>query len=150
MKKNNLDEMQELELLKIEHNGCWLMFWGLLLAIVVQALLGVDWKAIAGEWILFMGLCLYLGIACAHAGIWDRRLKMDAKTNLLVSLVAALCAGGFLFAYTWLQYHALQGSLVAALITAVVCFVICFVSLSLAARSVKKRQETLNAETEEE
>ena len=23
MKKNNLDEMQEQELLKIEHNGCW-------------------------------------------------------------------------------------------------------------------------------
>ena len=30
MKKNNLDEMQEQELLKIEHNGCWLAFWGLL------------------------------------------------------------------------------------------------------------------------
>ena len=26
-KKSNLDEMQELELLKIEHNGCWLAFW---------------------------------------------------------------------------------------------------------------------------
>ena len=30
MKKSNLDEMQEQELLKIEHNGCWLAFWGLL------------------------------------------------------------------------------------------------------------------------
>lgn len=31
MKKNksNLDERQELKLLKIEHNGCWFAFWGL-------------------------------------------------------------------------------------------------------------------------
>ena len=30
MKKSNLDEMQEQELLKVEHNGCWIAFWGLL------------------------------------------------------------------------------------------------------------------------
>lgn len=36
MKKNNLDEMQEQELLKIEHNGCWLAFWGLLAVMAVQ------------------------------------------------------------------------------------------------------------------
>ena len=27
-KKSNLDEMQEQELLKVEHNGCWIVFWG--------------------------------------------------------------------------------------------------------------------------
>ena len=27
-KENQLDEMQELKLLKIEHNGFWLAFWG--------------------------------------------------------------------------------------------------------------------------
>ena len=27
--KSNLDELQELKLLKIEHNGCWLAFWGI-------------------------------------------------------------------------------------------------------------------------
>ena len=33
MKKNsNLDERQEQTLLRIEHNGCWLAFWGLLAA----------------------------------------------------------------------------------------------------------------------
>ena len=35
-KKSNLDEMQELELLKIEHNGCWLAFWLLLASLIVQ------------------------------------------------------------------------------------------------------------------
>ena len=34
-KKSNLDEMQEQELLKVEHNGCWIAFWGLLAAIII-------------------------------------------------------------------------------------------------------------------
>ena len=38
MKKINsvLDERQEGELLKVERNGCWGAFWGLLAAIAVQ------------------------------------------------------------------------------------------------------------------
>lgn len=72
MKHNNLDEMQEQELLKIEHNGCWLAFWGLLLAIIVQAISGKGDPF--GEWILFMLLAVYMGIACMRKGIWDRRL----------------------------------------------------------------------------
>ena len=149
MKKSNLDEMQELELLKIEHNGCWLAFWGLLAAIVVQALLGMGWKAIAGEWILFVILSIYLGAACVRSGIWDRRLKMDLRTNLLFSLFAAVCGGGFTFAFTWLRYHKAQGSFAAAAIMAVCCFVVCFVVLQLAARATRKRQEALNAEPDE-
>ena len=38
-KKSNLDEMQEQELLKVEHNGCWIAFWGLLAAIIIQSIL---------------------------------------------------------------------------------------------------------------
>ena len=51
-RKNNLDEMQELELLKIEHNGCWIAFWGLIIAIVVQNLTGgaMEPRTLAGEW----------------------------------------------------------------------------------------------------
>lgn len=52
MKKNksNLDERQELKLLKIEHNGCWFAFWGLLAVMLVQLLLGNnDAKNLAGE-----------------------------------------------------------------------------------------------------
>ena len=149
-KKSNLDEMQEQKLLVIEHNGCWLAFWGLLAALIVQALLGFDIKALAGEWILFMGLALYIGVACMRSGIWDRRLKMDAKTNLAVSLVAALVAGGFLFAYSYLRFHRLQGSLYVGLIIAGISFVTCFGGLTLAARATKKRQEALNAEPEDE
>ena len=39
--KSNLDELQELKLLKIEHNGCWLAFWGLLAVILTQIILKI-------------------------------------------------------------------------------------------------------------
>ena len=40
MKKSNLDEMQEQALLRIEHTGCCLVFWGLLAAMAVQGVMG--------------------------------------------------------------------------------------------------------------
>ena len=64
--RNNLDEQQEQKLLKIEHTGCWLAFWGLWAAVVVELILfGKEgFGRIAGEWIVFMVLALYLGLAC--------------------------------------------------------------------------------------
>ena len=48
MKKNNLDEMQEQELLKIEHNGCCLAFWGLLVVMAVQMVMRVPGRQMLG------------------------------------------------------------------------------------------------------
>ena len=39
--KSNLDERQELKLLKIEHNGCWIAFWGLLIVMAIQMIVGM-------------------------------------------------------------------------------------------------------------
>ena len=81
MKKteNKLDEMQEQRLLHIERNGCWFAFWALLISIFVQMFIfgPGNFKEIAGEWIVFMILAIYLSAACLKNGIWDRRLKPD-------------------------------------------------------------------------
>ena len=91
-KKSNLDEMQEQELLKVEHNGCWIAFWGLLAAIIIQSILfgSQDCKTLAGEGIVFIVLSIYIAVACVRRGIWDRRFQMNAKTNLILSAAAAL------------------------------------------------------------
>ena len=79
--KSNLDERQELKLLKIEHNGCWIAFWGLLIVMAIQMIVGNDSiKNLAGEGAVLMSLAFYLLVACIRNGIWDRRLK----PNLLV------------------------------------------------------------------
>ena len=149
-KKNQLDEMQEQKLLHIERNGCWFAFWGLLLALVVQALLGADVKALAGEWVLFMALAVYLGIACARAGIWDRHLKMTWQTNLVISLIGGACTGLFMLAFVSLRYGFFPAAAYFALFMFLITGVILFVSLQISAASVKKRQQQLEREPEEE
>jgi len=84
--KNKLDEMQEQKLLKIEHNGVWLAFWGLLLMIIIQTIAGRGnaLQYMAGEFIIFMALSIYLLAACLKNGIWDRRLAPNLRTNFMI------------------------------------------------------------------
>lgn len=92
--KNQLDEMQEQKLLQIEHNGCWLAFFGLLISLFVQIFLyGRDFKIIAGEWAVFMCLAVYIVVSCLKNGIWDRRMAPVASENLKVSLLAGGICG---------------------------------------------------------
>ena len=150
LRKSKLDEQQERKLLEIESRGCWLVFWGLLLALIVESVVIKDSRAIIGEWILFMGLALYLGISCIRAGIWDRRMDMSSKTSLLVSLAAALCAAIFMFGFTYIRYQKPIGSLYSAAIIGAITFTVCFLLLRIAARATKKRQDELNAEPDDE
>ena len=150
-RKTNLDEMQEQKLLKIEHNGCWLAFWGLLAAIVVQTVLSFDLKLMAGEYAVFMALCVYVAVACKRAGIWDRRLQPNLRTNLIASVIAGAAVFGITFASVSRRFpEARKGALIAAAIGCVVAFVGCFAALSISVRAYKKRVEELENESGDE
>ena len=148
MKKNNLDEMQEQELLKIEHNGCWLAFWGLLIAMIVESFAygNMDFRTLAGEWIIFMVLSVYLAFACVRRGIWDRRLGMNTKTNLLISAAAGIVMGIFNAVMIFKNYHKPLGTFLAAVIVALITFVLCFVILSIMMKQTQKRKAAMEAE----
>ena len=148
MKKSNLDEMQEQELLKIEHNGYWFCFTGLLVAMAVQLILDDNWKLVAGEWIVFMLANLYVMVGCMRAGIWDRRMKPDAKTNLVISLVAGLITAAIWFFVIERRAGSTRISLVGAAFTFVLVAVLCFLALQISASAMRKRQAKLNAEPE--
>ena len=150
LREIKLDEQQERKLLEIESRGLWLAFWGLLIGLAVQSLVMKNVGMVLGEWLVFMFLAIYLGISCMRAGIWDRRLDMSRKTNLIISLIAAICAAAFMFGFTFLRYHKPIGALYAGAFTALTVFVLCFIALTLAARATKKRQDKLNAEPEDE
>ena len=150
-KNNNLDEMQEQELLKIEHNGCWLAFWGLLIAMIVQSFAygNMDFKTLAGEWTMFMAFALYLAFACARRGIWDRNLAMNTKTNLITSAIAGIAMGLFNAVMIFKNYHKPVGTIAAAVIVALITFVVCFVVLSIMMKETKKRKAAIEAEPED-
>ena len=145
MKKNNLDEMQEQALLKIEHNGCWLAFWGLLVVMAVQMVMRVPGRQMLGEWIVFMALSLYIAIACLRKGIWDRHLKANRKTNLIISLLAGAAAGILITVSNPYLSEPLDYVLVAG-ISGGFTFLLCFAALSISMKLYKKRREKLEQE----
>lgn len=124
-RKNNLDEMQEKKLLQVEHNGFWLAFWGLFASIYIQIAMGnVGIEAIGGEAAVMIVISVYLMVGCIRHGIWDRSLKPNWKTNLILSLITGLCLGLFWGVKSYHSYHALAGSIAT--------FVFIFVSVSTA------------------
>lgn len=146
MKKSNLDEMQEQALLRIEHNGCYLAFWALLAAMAVQCVMGAGVRELAGEWIVFMGLALYLVVSCLRHGIWDRKLKANGKTNLAVSLLAGIAVGIFDAAVYLRNAQEWLDLVLITIIPAVITFLLCFGALSFCATLYKKRREKLDQE----
>ena len=150
--KSNLDEMQEAKLLQIEHNGCWLAFWGLLAAIVVELFVfGVEnMRYLIGEWVVFMALCVYLSEACLRNGIWDRRLKADRKTNAIISLIAGAASGLIFAAISLVRYHSAPGAAATFAILFVFVGAACYLALSLTAKEYQKKLAQLESEGEEE
>ena len=151
--KNNLDERQEQALLKIERNGCWLAFWGLLAVLIVEQIRygfeGFEYKA--GEWAVFMTLALYIAIRCSINGIWDRHLKPNIKTNLLASLLAGVLLAIVNFFAIWGKYPDKPiGAAAGAIMSGMFTFILCFAGISTAASFTKRKQNALEKEPEDE
>ncbi len=148
-KKSNLDEMQELKLLKIESRGCWLAFWGLLIAMAVQQFFaGPDTllPSLAGEYIVFMCLALYLVIACLKAGIWDRKIPATPIANLIASLIGAAATSIFLGILSYKNYHSASGALALTALYFVIVFIVLFIVMTIVMICYKKKVQQLERE----
>ena len=146
--KNNLDEMQEQKLMKLEHNTCWLGYWLLVIAILVQLILTGSVESIKGELVVLVILCLYLVIGCLRLGIWDRHMEANWKTNLLVSPIPGVIVG-VVGVITSIRNFGYYGFWTSALIFAMPFFfttVLTFVLLSLSTAIYHKRKEKLEEE----
>lgn len=145
--KSNLDEMQEQKLLKIEHNGYWLGFWGLLAAILIQSALDPgNIRAMVGEFVVFTLMGAYMVLDCMRNGIWDRKLKPNWQTNLKLSLLAGVLFGVYQAVRVYLRLHLLLGAAVTLVISAALIFVLCFGGLQIASALTKRRKQHLEDE----
>ncbi len=140
--KSNLDEMQEKKLLKIEHNGFWIGFWGLFISIYVQIAMGKG--DVSGESLIMILMSLYLLVGCLKNGIWDRKLKPNFKTNLTASVITGLAIGLFWFFLSYFRYHSLTGSLAAAIMMFFITGLLVLAMLSLCVFVYKKRRQSLD------
>lgn len=147
---NRLDEMQEQKLLQIEHNGCWFAFWGLAVSLLAECCLGLEWKYLAGEWVVFMCLALYMTIACIRNGIWDRKLEPTPKTFLCASMIAGVLCGVLQFARSYREYHVLPGSIAAGVFIMGLTAAVCYGAMTVVAVIYRRRVKRLESEGEEE
>ena len=141
-KKNQLDEMQEQTMRKIESRGFWLLWSGLLIVMVVQMISGAPARQMAGEWIVFMAGCFYATVECLRNGLWDRHLNDNPLTNALVSLLA----GAVLTVIMGLA----NGYWLGALILGVITGILCFAALQISSSIVRKRRKELDNPKDEE
>ena len=140
-KRENLDEMQKQTLLKIESRGFGALWVLLLAALIIESLLGFTLREMAAEWFIFMLGSAYSVISDLRAGIWDRHLKANTKTNAVVSVV-----GGAVILVWGLIKFAEFGMGVAVLLAVflgVCTWVLCFATLQLTMKAYKKRHAEL-------
>lgn len=152
MKKSNLDEMQEQKLLKIEHIGFWLGFFGLAVIIYIQIAMGNSGFAyIGGESIILLIMSLYTIVDCIRNGIWDRKLKPNFKTNFIISVIAGLIVGGFWFVVSYHNYHMLKSSLAtfAIMLLSVSALTLTLLTITSAIYKYRKHQLEKQADQEE-
>lgn len=140
-KSSKLDEMQEIQMLKIEHYGLWLAFWGLLVITVVQAAMRVPFQQYAAEGFLLCGLAVFELVASLRYGLWDRTGKPSLGINLLAAFAAAAITGGSTFAG--------RGDWPGALFSGGFSFLLTFGVLQLWAALYRRRRATLDHVEEE-
>ncbi|MCR4999749.1 MAG: hypothetical protein K6A05_07935 [Lachnospiraceae bacterium] len=150
--KNNLDERQEMAMKKIESRGYWIAFIGLLAVMVVQFFIDeTDMRAMAGEWTVFMIMCIYTLYATLKEGIWSRTVEPTTKSNVLYSLVAGVAVGVITLLVKLKDFP--QYPMTCVMVGAagfILTWIATFALLQLALVSYKKRIAKLEEEPEDE
>lgn len=151
-KKNNLDEMQELQLLKIESRGFWIGFIGLAAAIAAQAFLyGVNsaGEMFLGEFIVFLCMGLYLIGNCLRNGIWDRHLKATPAVNIGLSLLAATVTALFNAILSYRNFQSVSTALSVFIAYFLMLSVAVSVALTLCSALYRRRRKHLEEENDD-
>ena len=147
-KRENLDEMQKQTLLKIESRGFWALWVLLLAALIIESLLGFTPREMAAEWFIFMLGCAYSILCDVRAGIWDRHLKPNTKTNAAVSVVGGV--GMFVWGLIKFAEFGMGVAVLQAVFLGVCTGVLCFALLQLSMKAYKKRHAELENPKEDD
>ncbi len=152
-RKSNLDEMQELQLLKAESRGFWIGFIGLAVAMAIQAFLyGAEsmGNMMSGEFIVFLCMGLYLIGSCLRNGIWDRHLKATPAVNIGLSLLAAAVTALFNAILSYRNYHDAFTALIVFAVYFLMLSVVLSVTLTVCSALYRRKRRKLEEEDSDE
>lgn len=147
-RKSNLDEMQELKLLKIESRGFWIGFFTLFVAIMAQIFLfGQEFADhTLGELIVLLCMALYLIGGCLRNGIWDRHLQSTPAVNIGLSLLAGAVTGLFNAIVSYRNYQSAAGAVAVFFVFFLLISVVLSVTMCFCSALYHKRRKQLEAE----
>ena len=148
-----VDERQEMDLLQVEHNSFYLMYFLLLIEMVIQGIILDEGDKIFGEWIVFMIVSAFALVGWTRKGVWSYQYRKvpGIKSHLLGSLAAGV-VGGILGFCGGLKRN--PGN-ISALMMVVVCmaagtFVATFVLFLICGAIARKREKKLEMEAIED
>ena len=153
--EKKVDERQEMDLMKVEHIGFWLMYYMLLAAILVQSFFFEDgFRLAAAEWIIFMLTSIICVIGWIRKGVWNYQTRKipGVRSYLLYSIITALGFGipfVLFFAFKW-NDTSLKVIAIRIVIMAASLFVITFAAFLIAGTIAKRREKKLAEQDFEE
>ena len=132
MRSNVLDERERQALGKIEHLALSATQALLCAAIVIQLLMGADFRQIAGECIIVILVGIGMIGGYVYYGIWDTDAAPSRRGNIRYALISGVCVGLLIAGIT---RHAGR-----ALLAGMIMFLLTFVLLNLLMKGVADRQ----------
>ncbi len=145
--EKKVDERQEMELMKVERIGFWVMFWMLLVLMIVEGIIMEGGaKLAAGEWLVFMTGCLVIIIGCARKGVWNyQSRKVPGVKSWFMYSLAGAAAGMVLGLITGLKIGDgnVAGIIYCMVAFAVCIFALCFIAFAIVGSITKVRESKL-------
>lgn len=140
--KKIVDERQELELMRVERLGFWVLYAAIAVDIIAKILfLGISPKDLLGETASFALGSLVIFIGCIRRGLWTYHSIPTLKGHLLYSAIFSIIFG--------VLFYIAVSSGAAAFAFTIFIFIIMFVILFIMGKYTLKRQEKLNNEYDE-
>ena len=144
MKKNNLDEMQDQKLLKLEEYGFWIMFWALAAAIVIQLVTGAALREVAGELIVLALGSVFIAAGTLKNGLWTRSSTPSLKGSAAASVVPALLIAAVHVIRMIKTKGFTTENILVTLAFAAGAYIACFAVLEVLRHVYNKRREALD------
>ena len=131
--KNILDEMQKNKLLKIHESSLWVIFFVLNFVIVVQYIMGANFKEILGELIVLFFLSMSIVIKCVRLGIWTSEYAPSHKKNFLISAIVSVAIVLLMqIRIGRLDMVIFYNNIPKIIVLISIIYIICFLALTLA------------------
>jgi len=147
-----VDERQEREMMGIERIGFWIMYFGLVAALLVQLLvLDFDIAHLSGKLTMLLIGTAWLVVGYYRKGLWDYFFNPGIKSYTFTGVIAGILNGIMLFFFYYFRLNlSLAESLRSSAIWFLAMFIVTFLLTALHGTVIKRRRMKLQQKYKDE